>query len=333
MTYDKQAKAYQITINNPSPQYSHETIKEILTLKFKTFKYAAMCDEIGKEGTPHTHCFVYFTSAVRFSTIKRHFPTAHIERVNGSVKENIDYIKKAGRWAGTDKSETNIPESFEEIGVRPAESKGKRSDMTELYQMVCDNLTNAEIIKINQDFILQIDKIDKVRTTVLTERFKETVRLDLEVIYISGATGTGKTKRVLEDNGFPNVYRVTDYMHPFDGYACQPVICFDEFRSSLKLKEMLLYCDIYPIELPARYSNKFACYNKVYIVSNWDLEKQYSEMQISDKESWDAFLRRIHKVIVFNNDGTRTEYDSVESYINRTDCFLAYTDDEYNPFI
>ena len=66
--------------------------------------------------------------------------------------------------------------------------------MSDLYQMVLDNMTNAEILATNQDYILQIDKLDKIRTTILTERFKETVRLELEVIYISGASGTGKNK-------------------------------------------------------------------------------------------------------------------------------------------
>lgn len=160
------------------------------------------------------------------------------------------------------------------------------------------------------------------------EHHKETVRLDLEVVYICGATGTGKTRGVLEGNGFSNVYRVTDYMHPFDGYACQPVICFDEFRSSLKLKEMLLYCDIYPIELPSRYANKFACYNKVYIVSNWSLEKQYSEIQREDKESWEAFLRRI---IIYSKDGSISEYTSVKDYFDRTDFIGVLDETEEGP--
>lgn len=108
------------------------------------------------------------------------------------------------------------------------------------------------------------------------------------MVYISGATGTGKTRGVLEKNGYSNVYRVTDYLHPFDSYNGQPVIAFDELRSSLRIKEMLLFCDIYPIELPSRYTNKYACYNKVYIISNWSLEKQYYEVQKDDKESWEA---------------------------------------------
>ena len=200
--------------------------------------------------------------------------------------------------------------------------------MSELYQMVLEDMTNAEILSVNQDYILQIDKIDKVRTTILTERYKDTVRLELEVVYISGYTGTGKTRGVLEKHGYSNVYRVTDYLHPFDNYNCQPVIAFDEFRSSLKLKEMLLYCDIYPIQLPSRYANKFACYNSVYIISNWSLERQYPDAQREDKESWEAFLRRIHKVITYDEEGKKTIYPSVKDYFERDTDFRTLTIEE-----
>ena len=324
---------YQLTINDPLEKgYTHEHISEIIRNNLKTITYFCMADEQGS--CYHTHIFMVFASRVRFSTIKRYFSEAHIEKCKGSVSDNINYIKKSGKWElDESKQEKKIEGTFEEYGTQPPDSKGKRGDMSDLYQMILDNMTNAEILAINQDYILQIDKLDKIRTTILTERFKEKVRIDLEVIYISGVTGTGKTRGVFEINSYPNVYRVTDYLHPFDGYACQPVICFDEFRSSLKLKEMLLYCDIYPIELPSRYTNKVACYNKVYIVSNWSLEKQYSEVQKEDKESWKAFLRRIHKIITYDRFGNKKEYNSVKEYFDRKEEFIQIDDNDDIPFM
>ena len=318
---------YQLTINSPLEKgYTHEQIVEIIRCNFKTINYFCMADEEGSMF--HTHIFVVFSSRVRFSMIKRYFPEAHIEKCKGSVSDNVNYIKKTGKWElDESKQEKKIEGTFEEYGSQPPDSKGKRADMSDLYQMVLDNMTNAEILATNQDYILQIDKLDKIRTTILTDKFKETVRTELEVIYISGATGTGKTRGVFESNGYPNVYRVTDYLHPFDGYACQPVICFDEFRSSLKLKEMLLYCDIYPIELPSRYANKYACYYKIYIVSNWELEKQYPEIQREDKESWKAFLRRIHKIVVYSENKEPKTYNSVGEYYKREEDFIEIPDD------
>lgn len=324
---DTQSTKYQLTINNPDEKgLTHEKIFEILKDNFQTLVYLCIADEQGN--TFHTHVFVCFRSRVRFSTMKKHFPQAHIEPVKGTVSQNVSYIKKAGKWADTDKHDTVIEGSFEEWGQPPPDSKGRRDDMSELYRMISDGMSNAEILAVNQDYILQIEKLDKVRTTLLIERFKKTFRLDLKVIYIYGETGSGKTRGVLEKYGCENVYRVTDYEHPFDGYNCQPVICFDEFRSSLTLKDMLSYCDIYPIELPARYSNKFACYGTVYIISNWELERQYAELQKADNESWKAFLRRIHEVHVYRKDNEVAIYDTVEKYMNRDEDFHTPTAEE-----
>lgn len=102
---------------------------------------------------------------------KRYFEEAHIEKCKGSVSDNVNYVKKTGKWETDEsKQEKKIEGTFEEYGTQPPDSKGKRSDMSELYQMVLDNMTNAEILAQNQDYILQIDKIDKVRTTILTEK-------------------------------------------------------------------------------------------------------------------------------------------------------------------
>lgn len=314
---DTQSNMYQLTINAPKEKgYEHEKIVEIIRNNFRTMQYFCMADEMGT--CFHTHIFIVFSSRVRFSTVKKQFPEAHIEKCKGTVSDNVNYIKKIGKWElDEEKQETKIDGSYEEYGTKPPDSRGKRNDMSELYQMVMDNMTNAEILAQNQDYILQIDKIDKVRTTILTEKYKETVRLDMEVIYVSGVTGTGKTRDVYEKNGYSNVYRVTDYLHPFDSYNGQAVIAFDEFRSSLRIKEMLMFCDIYPIELPSRYTNKYACYNRVYIISNWPLEKQYSEVQKDDRETWEAFLRRIHKVVIYTKNGQIKEYESVNEYLNR----------------
>ena len=313
---DRQSMRFQLTINNPIEKgFTHENIKNILINNFKTVSYFCMADEEGS--CYHTHIFVCFDSRVRCSTIKRYFPEAHYERVRGSIKQNIEYVQKSGKWESDKKHETQIPNSFEEYGDRPRESKGSNQSLTALYEMILDEMSNAEIIAVNQDYIMQLDKIDKVRTTILTEKYKNVRRNDLTCTYISGATGTGKTSGILNKYGDSNVYRVTDYKHPFDSYRCQDVILFDEFRNSIELANMLNYCDIYPLELPSRYNNKFACYTKVYIVSNWSLEQQYKQEQLYDAESWSAFLRRINDVDVYSKDGSIKHYNSTEEYFNR----------------
>ncbi len=317
MSNDLQRNAYQLTINNPKENgFPQETIKKTLVENFATLEYFCMADEIGEQGTYHAHVYVYFSSRVRFSTLKKRFPTAHIEAASGSHQQNREYIRKEGKWKDTEKAETTVPNTFFEWGDMPT-SKGTDKLMDELYELVQAGYSDGEIIEFNHDYIRNIDTIAKLRKTILLDKYKGQRRTDLKVHYIFGATGTGKTRGVLDAEGDGNVYRVTDYEHPFDSYNMQSVLCLDEFRSSLKITFMLDALDIYPLELPARYTNRCACYTTVYIISNWCLEDQYREIQESQPTTWTAFLRRIHTVTEYLKDGTIKKYDSVQEYFDR----------------
>ena len=133
--------------------------------------------------------------------------------------------------------------------------------------------------------------------------------------YIFGPTGTGKTRGVMEGHGYSQVYRVTDYSHPFDRYAREPVLCFDEFRSSLPIGDMLTYLDGYPLNLPARYAQRPACFTQVYLISNIDLSKQYPFIRASDPPTWEAFLRRINHVVEYRKDGSSFDHGNATDYI------------------
>ena len=310
---DRQRNAYQLTINNPKEHgFSHEQIKEILAKNFPTLEYFCLADEISTTGTYHTHLYVYTTSRVRWGKHQKYFSGAHIEDAAGSPTQNREYIRKSGKWEGSDKADTSIEGTFYEWGELPI-SQGKDPLMRQMYKLVEDGYSNGEIVAMNSDFIPYIDTIDRLRKMLLIEKYKGTRKLDMRVHYIYGKSGTGKTRYVLDKHGDSNVYRVTDYEHPYDSYNSQSVICYDEFRSGLKISHMLDALDIYPLELPARYSNRCACYTTVYIVSNWALEDQYTEVQSSHPTTWQAFLRRIHTVTYFGEDGIE-HYDSVEKY-------------------
>lgn len=313
---DTQSRKYLITINNPMDHgYSHDKIKEILS-QMKSVIYWCLSDEIGGETkTYHTHLYIACKTPVRFSTIRNRFPDAHIDTAYGNSQENRDYVRKEGRHA-KEKGSTSVPGTFEEWGTLPDDSRGgSNKHMEALYNMISSGLSDFEIIDQNPDFIPMLDKIKQVRLTVNQEKAKSEWR-NLEVIYISGKTGLGKTKGVMEQFGYANVFRVTDYIHPFDTYENQDVILFEEFASSLRIQDMLNYLDGYPLKLPARYSDRQACYTKVYLTSNLPLEKQYQGIQINEPQVWDAFLRRIHLVRTYYEPYRYTEY-SISDYLNR----------------
>lgn len=313
---DKQSRKYQLTINNPADKgLDHEAIKKALE-QLTACSYYCMADEIGLETqTQHTHVFVVLRNSTRFSRIKRLFPEGHIEAAKGTIQENRDYVAKSGKWANDPKADTSIPGTFEESGEPPEEpGQGARTDIALIYQQIEDGMSNAEIMAANPDTAMHIGKMDKIRQDILEARYRETWRA-LDVTYIFGPTETGKTRGVMEKHGYGNVYRVTDYNHPFDRYAQEPVLLLDEFRSSLLIGDMLDYLDGYPLALPARYANRQACYETVYIISNIDLTEQYPNVQLNEPATWKAFLRRIHHVIEYQANGPPIDHGNATDYI------------------
>lgn len=268
-----------------------------------------MADEKGE--SYHIHVFFALEHPTRFSSIKRRFPEAHIDRAEGTGAECRAYIQKSGKWANSDKAETSIPNTFEEWGEVPAERQGERADLAILYQMIKDGYSNYEIMEANPDYLITLDRIERARQAVREQQYQDTFR-KLEVAYIWGATGTGKTRSIMEQYSYTGVYRVTDYTHPFDSYAGEDVLLLDEYSSNFKIRDMLNYLDGYPLKLPARYSNRVACYTKVYIISNLCLTKQYPDEQYRSPETYAALLRRIQKVIRYIAPGKYEEYETGE---------------------
>lgn len=295
------SRKFQLTINNPADHnFSHERIKVILS-EFSGLVYWCMCDEVGEQGTPHTHVYVVFKNSTMFDTLHGKFYGAHIEQANGSNRENWDYVRKEGKWLDDAKHETNLADTFEEWGELPPDRTRSETQADRIVQMIRDGMSNAEILEECPTAYSKIAHIEQTRQTLLAERYKNEWR-QLDVTYLWGDTAAGKTRSVMEKYGYSQVYRTTDYAHPFDSYRGQDVIVFEEFRSSLAIGDMLNFLDGYPLELPCRYANKVACFTKVYIISNISLEQQYPNVQMDNPETWAAFCRRIHHVEHMTNN-------------------------------
>lgn len=288
-----QSRKWLLTGNNPTTYgYNFEYICNIIN-SLKNVEYWCYSEEVGESGTPHFHLFLYRKNPIRFDTLRNRFPHVNLDFARGTCQQNRDYVFKEGKWKLDKKAETNIRDSHYEQGEMPVERQGARNDLADLYDLIVGGASDVDIISENPNYILHIDKFDKIRQSYREKLYSEQFR-QLDVTYICGKAGIGKTRYVMDKYGYQNVYRVTDYVHPFDYYAGQDVILFDEFRSSIKIVDMLNYLDGYPLMLPCRYNNKAACYTKIFIISNIPLEKQYSKVQIEEPATFQAFLRRIH---------------------------------------
>ena len=101
--------------------------------------------------------------------------------------------------------------------------QGARNDLNALHKYIKEGYSDIEIIDIDSNNMKHLEMIDKVRQKIKFEEFKNVFRT-LDVTYCFGATGTGKTRSIMEQYGYSNVFRVTDYKNPFDGYKGQDVI-------------------------------------------------------------------------------------------------------------
>jgi hypothetical protein len=302
---DTRTRKWQITINNPEAHgFTREYTQEVLH-SFKGLEYFCMADEKGKEEeTPHRHIYVYFRNAVKFSQLQNKFTKkAHLEMCRGTSQENKDYVFKEGKHANDPGHDY---ESHVEYGIMPIERPGARNDInSDLKDMIAQGMTNMEIITELPNMIQKIKTIEEARNEIIYSAYRETWR-DVDVTYIYGPPRTGKTRGVTDTYGYKNVHRVTDYDNPFDSYRGQDVIVFDEFESNLKITHMNALIEGHPVELKCRYFNKWACYHKVYIISNTPLEDQYKNVQEAEKgqiRKWRAFLARIKTYRIYLAEG------------------------------
>lgn len=323
-----QSRKWLLTINNPLEHgFDHERIKAAV-LDFPNLIYWCMCDEQGDEcETLHTHVYVVCKNGLTHTQVDARFPSMHRDIARGKSAENRAYVLKDGEkfnkqpdgsysykdTGGHLHEGINFSNTFEEGGELPDERQGKSRAADRIVALIQDGASNEEIVNAEASAYRDLEKIERVRSMYRDAQFKNCWR-DLTVTYIFGKTGAGKTRSVMDKFGYENCYRVTDYKHPFDTYDGQDVIIFEEFRGGLKHGDMLNYLDGYPLLLPCRYFNRQACFTKVFIITNIPPEEQYANI---DRETRDAFFRRIHIVRAYLSNGEVVDYDGVQAYLDR----------------
>ena len=208
MAKDPQMRKVNLTINNPSEMGL--TLDDLDTLVRKLNpQYYCRSKEIGDSGTEHYHVAIFRPSPIRFSTVKRVFPTAHIEKAYGSMSENRDYVAKGGKWAATDKADTAVPGTFAEYGTMPTEQEESASKYAALLSEVRDGKTITEIVDAHPEMALRVQQIEALRETIRTDQYGGVFRPNLEVTYLYGASGTGKTRSIFAKHDPRDICRIT----------------------------------------------------------------------------------------------------------------------------
>ncbi|MGI6019825.1 MAG: hypothetical protein ACOX8M_13770 [Marvinbryantia sp.] len=305
MSENFQARKYLLTINNPEVAgLNHEEIKRRL-MSLSTIEYYALVDEVGsKAHTRHTHVFLYSSAPIRFSSLKKRFPVAHIERSYGSCKENRDYLLKTGKWENTTKADTTISGTFEEAGTCPEDAKHEKyGSILQVIEALQEGKSVDEVVQERPQYALRTKNLKDLKK-VVSERYLKEIR-EVSVTFISDPYEEYDLSEIYEKYGFREVCRITAYKKPmsFDNYDGQKVLLLDNFTEQLKIPELITLCQGYPLYLPARYEDRVAAYNLVIIHSRYRPEELIQGTAIQKEK----LLKMITKSILLGKDGTKNE--------------------------
>ena len=271
-------------------------------------KYERVVMAIHDKDTENVHCHIILQNKtqIKFDTLKGIIPYGDLEPQNGTNKECYEYLfhkdKKSKEKEKDEYDESCIKTNIEDIEswLNIKNGKGARNDIIEFKNAVLggasfgdlvENHTNA--LASNLGFYKELVKFKRLQEFKAKER-------EVDVTYIYGAPGAGKTRSVYKEYGYDTVYSVDDYSHPFDSYDGENVLLLDEYHSNFPITYFLKLLDRYPLKLKARYENKIACFTKVIIISNIPLDEQYKGL---DSVTRQALLRRIKTIKhIISND-------------------------------
>ncbi len=321
---DGVSRSWFCVFNNPAEhgyvgRSEQEILDDLLTIWMddSPTRSCALTYCVSAEGMPHVHAVFEDTKTMRFSLIKKLFPTMHIERTKGTKDEAEDYINKVGKFE--EKGEKVIC-SAHHGEIKGAQ--GNRRDYEIIEQLVEQGKTPSEIEAESFGF-RRYDTM--IRKAYFDKRRKETPsKRDIKVVWHVGESGSGKSYSQLdlyEKYGRDNVYLMTDYEGGgLDKYCGETILFMDEFRGQIKYNQLLIMLDGYLSQVHARYTNIYALWNEVHITSVLPPEEVYSQMVESNRH-YDTFaqLRRRITSIVYHwkdSDGYHSFELEMKDYID-----------------
>lgn len=290
----KPSRGWIFTINNPT--ITRQDFIDILTTAYqKTLIYAVVCKEKGESGTEHLQAYAEFKQPIQLLHLKNHFKdNPHLEPRRGTPKQATDYVKHQGDH---EDKKGDVIEDFIEFGECPIHEQGKRSDLADISQMIQSGVKPSELrSQYPSQYLLHSNKFWSLYYELQAEKYQIEHR-DVKVIYIWGPTGVGKSYDVHKFYSPEDMYRVSNYANPWDGYKGQGVIVLEEFRSGIQLGEFLTLTEGYPQYLKARFNDKVACHHTVVIITNVAYDEQYTMVRGEHPKSWEAYERRLQYVV------------------------------------
>lgn len=236
---------------------------------------------VGKETCPttkrlHFQGYISYKNAKTFSQTKKWFglDKIHIEPAGGDDFQNQKYCTK----------ENLLLEIGEPL------KQGKRSDIERAIDIVQETNSIREVISTVYNY-------QAVRHTELWLKYKETKRpvAPIQVIWIYGSSGSGKTSKVYKDNSSNEVFEPLSFKW-WEGYDAHKTVLIDDFRVDYcSFAQLLRLLDIYPFRVEMKGGSRQIQFNKIYITAPQHPLEMYKHLKY--EEDLTQLTRRITTII------------------------------------
>lgn len=230
-----------------------------------------------KTGKKHIQGWIQLVNPRRFGGIKKLLgPKVHIEACRGSEYDNDKYCTKDGKYKTFGKFKT----------------QGMRTDLEAIKKNIDDGSSRSEIIA--DHFSTYCRYRNGINDYInIKEESKRSKFREVEVEYIHGDTGTGKTRYGMAQCQ----YKITgDNLQWWDGYNGESSILIDEYDNNIPITKLLNILDGYKLRLPIKGGFTYANWTKVIITSNNDKSCLHPNAKPAHRK---ALFRRITRTIHF----------------------------------
>jgi len=236
---------------------------------------------VGKELTPttkklHYQGYIAFNNGKTFKQTKTWFglDKIHLEPAVAGDFPNQRYCEKDGNL-------------LLEVG-KPLQ-QGKRTDIERAVEIIKETQSVGAVLE-------SVNNYQAVRHAELYLKYKEKKRpvAPIEVIWIHGTSGRGKTKKVYDDN--EDVFTPTTYKW-WEGYDGHKVVLIDDYRKDFcKYHELLKLLDIYPLRVETKGGSRQVQFNKIYITSCYSPYEMWGHRD-GETDGFQQLKRRITQTI------------------------------------
>lgn len=231
----------------------------------------------------------------------------HVEGMRGTPTDAANYCKKGeqshAEWDKYKEKGENWGKNavVHEFGELRGPEQGKRNDIAKVKEMVKAGKSQREIIE-------EVDSYQAWRAGDYIKKYKKLEKYrKVEVYWYWGKTGSGKTRKALEECG-EDFWISGKNLKWWEGYDGQEDVIFDDFRKDFcTFHELLRVLDVYPIRVENKGGSVQMVAKRIWITTAFHPEDLYDT-----REDLEQLMRRITRIECFGGIRTRKNPDADE---------------------